>query len=109
MKTDTEKIPQSAEEMLNELRSLLAEAQKIVEQSPGGGCEAAWAEMRQRFEAARKRLGEFCEVTRDKITQGAKTTDAAIRENPYAALAIAAGVGVLVGVLLVRRSPSNST
>ncbi|MBL9200173.1 MAG: DUF883 family protein, partial [Opitutaceae bacterium] len=34
----------------------------------------------------------------------AKCTDSAIREHPYQALAIALGAGLLVGVLLGRRS-----
>jgi len=43
-------------------------------------------------------------LAKKKVVAGAKYTDSTIRENPYRALAIAAGVGLLVGVLLGRRS-----
>ena len=35
---------------------------------------------------------------------GAKYTDETIRENPYQSMAVAAGLGLLVGVLIGRRS-----
>ena len=40
---------------------------------------------------------------RKRVVAGAKCTDEAIRENPYQSLAIAGGVGLLVGLLLARR------
>lgn len=66
--------------------------------------EDALAALRSRFDAAQERLAELYEGARTKVVAGAKCTDAAIRENPYQAMAIAAGVGLLVGVLLGRRS-----
>ncbi len=44
------------------------------------------------------------EGAKQRVVAGAKSTDQAIRANPYQSLAIAAGVGLLVGVLLGRRS-----
>ncbi len=60
--------------------------------------------LRARYDAAAERLGEMYEGAKQRVTAGAKCTDAAIRANPYQSLAIAAGVGLLVGVLLGRRS-----
>lgn len=64
----------------------------------------------ERLEAAREnlahvqeRVGELCEQARDKVAAGAKVTDKAIRKHPYESVAIALGVGVLVGVFLGRR------
>ncbi len=61
-------------------------------------------EARQRLSAAlemgRKALGQV----KDKAIQGAKATDQAVREHPYAAIGIALGVGVLAGFPLGRRS-----
>ena len=60
--------------------------------------------MRARFSAAQERLANIGASVRQKVIAGARYTDEAIRENPYQALAITLGVGVLVGVLLGRRS-----
>ena len=43
-------------------------------------------------------------LQRDITHHRAQCTDQAIRANPYQSLAIAAGVGILVGVLIGRRS-----
>ena len=57
-----------------------------------------------RFLAAQERFADVYTGARKKVIAGAKYTDETIRANPYQSLAIAAGVGLLVGVLLGRRS-----
>jgi ElaB/YqjD/DUF883 family membrane-anchored ribosome-binding protein len=104
MKTETARTTQTPEDVLNELRSLVIEAEQIVHQSEDGNCESAVAAMRERFEAAQAKLTEFYDGAKKKVVSGARYTDHAIRENPYQALAITLGVGVLVGVLIGRRS-----
>lgn len=64
----------------------------------------ALANLRARFSAAQDRFNDLYAQARQKVIAGAKYTDGAIRENPYQSLAIALGVGVLVGVLVGRRS-----
>jgi len=60
--------------------------------------------LRGRFDAAQERFADLYQGTRKKIAAGAKCADAAIRANPYQSLAIAAGAGLLLGVLLGRRT-----
>lgn len=104
MKTDTDRTTQTPEDVLHELRSLVIEAEQIVHESQDGDCESAVAAMRDRFEAAQAKLSEFYAGAKKKVLSGARYTDHAIRENPYQALALTLGAGVLVGVLLGRRS-----
>jgi len=42
--------------------------------------------------------------TKKKVAAGAKYTDTAIRDNPYQSIAVALGVGVLLGLVVGRRS-----
>lgn len=42
-------------------------------------------------------------VARKKVVSGARQADDAIRSHPYESLAIALGVGVLLGALIKRR------
>jgi len=95
---------QTPKELLNDLHALVQEAEKMMGESISEHTADAVGALRVRFDAAQERLGELYEGARKKVVAGAKCTDTAIRENPYQALAIAAGVGLLVGVLLGRRS-----
>lgn len=98
IKHDTAKTPA---ESLHELEQLVAQARLMVNagtEGPAGTVDS----LRERLGAARERLGESCAAARKKVVAGATATDATIRENPYASLAIALGVGVLVGLLVGR-------
>ncbi len=95
---------QTPKELLNDLHTLVQEAEKMMGDSISEHTADAVGALRERFDAAQERLGELYEGARRKVVAGAKCTDTAIRENPYQAMAIAAGVGLLLGVLLGRRS-----
>lgn len=91
-------------DLLNELRALVAEAETLVASSLSEHSAEAIGNLRQRLAAIRKQLTEFYGDAREKVVAGARCTDATIRAHPYRSLAVAAGVGLLVGVLLGRRS-----
>src|SRR5688500_9228005 len=90
-------------ELLNELQSLVGEAETMVGDSLAEHSAETIASLRERFGAAQERFSELYDGAKKKVVAGAKSTDVAIRDNPYQSLAIAAGVGLLVGVLVGRR------
>jgi ElaB/YqjD/DUF883 family membrane-anchored ribosome-binding protein len=94
---------QSPQDMLEELRSLVADAEKMVGDTLENSEDAVTA-LRARYEAAQERLADVYEGAKRKVTDGAKYTDETIRENPYQSIAIAAGIGLLAGLLLGRNS-----
>ena len=109
MKAEMDRITQTPEDILNELRSLVVEAENILGRSPQeGNFEAAVAGIRERFEAAQERLTELYAEARRKVVAGAKYSDETIRTHPYQSIAIALGVGLLAGALLGRRWSSSS-
>jgi len=65
-------------------------------------------EARKRLAAALESAKAIAGNVRDKAVAGAKVADQAVRENPYQAVAIAVGVGVVVGYLLGRRCSRNN-
>jgi ElaB/YqjD/DUF883 family membrane-anchored ribosome-binding protein len=81
--------------------------------NPGGGSDPAKSaedlaamathEIEDRLARGRARLLEMQELVARRARECAQTTDAYIHDNPWQALALAAGVGMLVG-LLMRRS-----
>lgn len=91
-------------ELLTDLRTLVADAETMAANSLSEHTTDALNALRTRYEAAQERFADIYEGARTRVVAGAKSTDAAIRANPYQSLAIAAGVGLLAGVLISRRS-----
>ena len=58
---------------------------------------------RKHLAVALERGKEVYGQVRDKALDGAKATDQAVRERPYQAIAIAFGVGALIGFLTAPR------
>jgi ElaB/YqjD/DUF883 family membrane-anchored ribosome-binding protein len=104
MKTNNDTSAQTPKDLLNELQSLVFEAEKMMSASFSENSEEAMSALRTRFAAAQERLGVMYDGAKQRVVAGARCTDEAIRANPYQSLAIAAGVGVVVGVLLGRRN-----
>lgn len=91
-------------ELFTEMQALVAEAQTMMGDSITEHSADAMSNLRARFEAAQEKFSEVYDGAKKRVVAGAKCTDAAIRENPYQALAVALGVGVLLGVVVGRRS-----
>ena len=99
--TDTTRAPK---ELFHELQALVKEAEHMMGDSVTEHSAEAIDALRTRFSAAQERFTEAYAGARKKVIAGAKYTDETIRANPYQAIAIAAGVGLLIGVVLGRRT-----
>ena len=104
MKNHKDSAAQSPEDLLNDLRTLVSEAEKMMGDSLTEHSSEAVSALRARFDAAQERLGELYAGAKKQVAAGARYTDETIRANPYQSIAIAAGLGLLAGVLLGRRS-----
>ena len=91
-------------ELLDELKTLVAEAETMAVDSLSEHSAEALSNLRERFSAVQERFSDVYDGARKKVVAGAKYTDETIRENPYQSLAVVLGVGVLLGVLIGRRS-----
>ena len=60
-------------------------------------------EARKRLATALERGWKIAGDVRDKTVEGTKAVDQKVRENPYQAVAIGAGAGVLIGYFAARR------
>jgi ElaB/YqjD/DUF883 family membrane-anchored ribosome-binding protein len=104
MKNNTASTAQTPKDLLDDLHALVADAEKMMGESISERTGDAVSALRERFDSAQERLGEFYNGARKKIVAGAKYTDETIRTNPYQSIAIAAGVGLVVGILIGRRN-----
>lgn len=91
-------------ELLHELQALVGEAETMMADSLSEHSAEAIDNLRARFGAAQERFAQVYEGAKKKVVAGARYTDTTIRANPYQSLAIALGVGVLLGVIVGRRS-----
>ena len=58
--------------------------------------------LRAKLEAATEKAKEVCKNLQEQTIAAAKATDKAVREHPYQAIGIGFGLGLLVGVLVMR-------
>lgn len=93
---------ESTDAVIENLRSLIAEAEKILNEGAAEPAGEALADLKSRLEDARQRAENLYEDARRKVVAGARQADETIRAHPYESLAIALGVGVLLGALLRR-------
>jgi ElaB/YqjD/DUF883 family membrane-anchored ribosome-binding protein len=97
-------IAESPEQLVTHLRDLLTEAEQLVGDSAGEYAGEKADALRERLSQAQERLQQLYRSTRDKVVAGARSTDTAIRAHPYESMALALGVGLLIGTVVHRRS-----
>jgi ElaB/YqjD/DUF883 family membrane-anchored ribosome-binding protein len=102
--SDTTTEVNGTENTIEDLRSLIREAEQALS-SGNGGDEIE--ELRERLRDAIAEGQNMVSNLKDNLTRQAKKADGLIRANPYQTAGIAAGVGLLVGFLLSRRGSSS--
>ena len=65
------------------------------------------SEARKRLAAALEHGKQIYGRAREQAVEGAKVADQTVRENPYQAIAIGVGVGVIIGYFLGHRCSRN--
>lgn len=103
MKTNTRSHFETPTAISHDARTLVEDARGLVE---------ATSEIAdEKIAAARKRLAEALETGKEtyenlqeRVVKGAKIADQTVRDHPYESIAIAFGVGALIGFLVSRRS-----
>jgi ElaB/YqjD/DUF883 family membrane-anchored ribosome-binding protein len=94
---------ETPEAMVTHLRSLVTEAEKLMGEAPDEHRAEAIKSLRERFDAAHEKLSDWYAHAKERVVDGARSADEAIRAQPYPAVGIAAGSGLLLGLLLGRR------
>jgi ElaB/YqjD/DUF883 family membrane-anchored ribosome-binding protein len=96
----------SKDKLVADLKVVVADAEELLRATASQAGEKV-SVARERVQAslanARVKLVEAERVLVDRTRQAAKATDEYVRENPWQAVGIAAGVGFLIGLLINRR------
>jgi ElaB/YqjD/DUF883 family membrane-anchored ribosome-binding protein len=90
----------------DQLSEIVAKAEDLLSRMSQAG-DAPAAELRQRVQKtidnAKGRLSQLQNQTQDVVNKSVKSTDEYVRSNPWTAIAVAAGVGALLGAMVGRR------
>lgn len=94
------------EKLVADMKNVVADAEEILRATAGVAGEKM-AELRERISVhlsdAKLRLEDAEALVIDKTKAAAKATDDFVNENPWQAVGIAAGAGLLIGLIIARR------
>ncbi len=100
-------IEVTTEKLFSDLQTVVRDAEALLKATAGQAGEKV-QEVRSRAEETVKRARARLEAVEDDVVrrakQAANRTDGYVRENPWQAVGVAAGVGLLLGLLIGRRS-----
>ncbi len=103
-----EKIPTQTgtrDQLMNDLKSVISDAETWLRSGSltGEDLKAAKEKFERTLIGAKDDLMRYQEVVVERTREAAKVTDEYVHENPWRSIAIGAGVGLLVGVIISRR------
>lgn len=105
MEADNSTITEQ-QQLVADMKSVIADAEDMLQATAdqaGDKVASLRARIQERLHGARVRLGEAETVLVDKTRAAARATDVYVHESPWTAIGVAAGVGLLAGLILGRR------
>jgi ElaB/YqjD/DUF883 family membrane-anchored ribosome-binding protein len=94
------------QQLVSDMKSAIADAEDMLHATAdqaGDKVASMRARIQERLKGARIRLADAEAALVSKTRAAARATDAYVHESPWQAVGIAAGVGLLVGLILGRR------
>lgn len=94
------------QQLVTDMKSVIADAEDMLHATAdqaGDKVASLRARIQERLKGAKMRLSEAETVLVAKTRAAARATDAYVHESPWTAIGVAAGVGLLVGLILGRR------
>jgi ElaB/YqjD/DUF883 family membrane-anchored ribosome-binding protein len=94
------------EKLMSDLRTVIADAEEVLkvtaDQASAGAADLR-VRMQERLHQARIRLGELQDTAVARAKAAGHAADDYVHENPWRAIGVAAGIGVIIGLLIGRR------
>jgi ElaB/YqjD/DUF883 family membrane-anchored ribosome-binding protein len=96
----------SKDKLVQDLKIVISDAEELLRATASTAGErvvAAREKVQDSLDRAKVKLAEVEDVIIDRGKQAARVTDEYVRDNPWRAVGIAAGIGVIIGMLISRR------
>lgn len=94
------------EQLIADFKVVVADAEALLKATANQGGEKV-AELRARTEeslnAVKARIGEAQTSVAERSRAAARATDTYVHDNPWQSIGAAAGIGLIIGILLGRR------
>ena len=94
------------EKLAADLRLVIADAEEMLQitsAQTGDKVAELRVRMADNLRAARLKLADVDAAVRDKAREAARATDDYVHENPWRSIGVAAGAGLVIGLLIGRR------
>ncbi|MGA8392424.1 MAG: DUF883 family protein [Burkholderiaceae bacterium] len=94
------------EKLAADLRLVIADAEELLQitsAQTGDKVAELRVRMADNLRAARLKLADVDAAVRDKAREAARATDDYVHENPWRSIGVAAGAGLVIGLLIGRR------
>ncbi len=92
--------------LVEDFRALTADTEELLRATAsitGERASAARTKVEERLRAAKEAVGEFRDDLAERGRVAAEAADRAVRDHPWESVAVAAGIGFLLGMLTARR------
>jgi ElaB/YqjD/DUF883 family membrane-anchored ribosome-binding protein len=96
----------SKDKLVADMKVVITDAEELLKataSAAGDRVSAARTRMEDSLRTARIKLAEAQEVVVDKAKAAARATDDYVHANPWRSVGIAAGAGLVIGMLISRR------
>ena len=106
MSTNLQNTTVTKEQLISDFKVVIADAEALIRATANQGGEAVVnlrAKAEESLAAAKVKLADAQEALIEKGKIAAQATDDYVHEKPWHAVGIAAGVGLVVGLLIGRR------
>ena len=94
------------EQLIADFKVVVADAEALIKATANQGGDAL-ANLRSKAEqslaVAKSKMADAQEILVTKSKAAAKVTDEYVHENPWKAIGVSAGVGLVIGLLIGRR------
>lgn len=97
---------ESKDQVVSDFKAMLSEGEALFKSAAGSGDHALAAardKFKEQLESAKARYCELQDATVQQAKVAAKATDEYVHGNPWTAIAVAGGVGLLLGMLITNR------
>jgi ElaB/YqjD/DUF883 family membrane-anchored ribosome-binding protein len=94
------------EKLMADLRAVVADAEdllRVTANQAGDGVAELRAKVQANLHSAKSNLLDAQAAVLDQAKEAGKVADQYVHENPWKSVGIAAGVGLLMGLLIARR------
>jgi ElaB/YqjD/DUF883 family membrane-anchored ribosome-binding protein len=102
----TPNVQVTSDQLVADLKTVMRDAEALLKATStqtGERIQEVRARAEQSLQQARTRLNEAEEEAVRRAQEMANATEVYVRDNPWQSVGIAAGVGLLIGLLLSRR------